>query len=96
MIEMKRQPTTPGEILNEEFLKPLKLSQRAFAEHIGVEVKTINRLINGRQSLTPELALRFAAALEMSVEFWLDLQKAQDLWRLKNSKIKLPKPLKAS
>lgn len=96
MIEMKRQPTTPGEILNEEFLKPLNLTQRAFAEHIGVEVKTINRIINGRQSLTPEIALKFAAALEVSVEFWLDLQKAQDLWRLKNSKIKLPKPLKAS
>ncbi|QDK46685.1 addiction module antidote protein, HigA family [Bdellovibrio sp. ZAP7] len=96
MIEMKRQPTTPGEILNEEFLKPLNLTQRAFAEHIGVEVKTINRIVNGRQGLTPEIALRFAAALEVSVEFWLDLQKAQDLWRLKNSKIKLPKPLKAS
>ncbi|WP_413558584.1 HigA family addiction module antitoxin [Bdellovibrio sp. HCB209] len=96
MIEMKRQPTTPGEILNEEFLKPLNLTQRAFAEHIGVEVKTINRIVNGRQSLTPEIALRFAAALEVSVDFWLDLQKAQDLWRLKNSKIKLPKPLKAS
>ena len=95
MIEMKRQPTTHGEILNEEFLKPLQLSQRAFAEHIGVEVKTINRIVNGRQALTPELALRFAAALSMSVEFWLDLQKAQDLWKLKHSKIKLPKPLKA-
>ncbi|WP_413292773.1 HigA family addiction module antitoxin [Bdellovibrio sp. HCB185ZH] len=96
MIEMKRQPTTPGEILNEEFLKPLNLTQRAFADHIGVEVKTINRIVNGRQNLTPEIALLFAAALEVSVEFWLDLQKAQDLWRLKNSKIKLPKPLKAS
>lgn len=95
MIKTTRQPTTPGEMLNEEYIKPLGLTQRAFADHIGVEVKTINRIINGRQSLTPELAMKIAAAFNTSVEFWLNLQTAQDIWKLKQSKMKLPKPLKA-
>lgn len=62
MKKMTRKPTSPGEMLNEEFLKPMDLTQRKFADHIGVEVKTINRIVNERQALTPELAAKFAAA----------------------------------
>ena len=93
MFETKRKPTTPGEILSEEFLKPLNLTQKYFADHISVDIKTINRIVNGRQSLTPEIAMKFAASFNMSVEFWLDLQKAQDIWNLKQSKMKLPRSL---
>ncbi len=92
---MTRKPTSPGEMLNEEFLKPMDLTQRKFAEHIGVEVKTINRIINERQALTPELAAKFAAAFNMSVEFWLNLQMALDIWNLNKSHPNLPKPIKS-
>ena len=93
MRKMTRQPTSPGEMLHEEFLKPLQLTQRKFADHIGVEVKTINRIVNERQALTPELAAKFAAAFNMSVEFWLSLQMSLDIWNLSQSHSNLPKPL---
>lgn len=93
LYSLKRKPTHPGELLHEEFLKPLKLTQRQFAEHIGVEVKTINRIVNERQSLTPEIALKFAASLNTTVEFWLSAQMTTDIWNLKNSKMKLPKSI---
>ncbi len=93
MRKMTRKPTSPGEMLNEEFLKPLELTQRKFADHIGVEVKTINRIVNERQALTPELAAKFAAAFNMSIEFWLNLQMSLDIWNLGKSHPNLPKPL---
>lgn len=88
-----RNPTTPGEMLQEEFLTPLKLTQKQFADHIGVDVKTINRIVKGRTALTPELAVKFAAAFSMSPEFWLNLQHAVDLWQVHKSGKGLPKPL---
>jgi antitoxin HigA-1 len=93
MRKMTRKPTSPGEMLNEEFLKPLELTQRKFADHINVEVKTINRIVNERQALTPELAAKFAAAFNMSIEFWLSLQMSLDIWNLNKSHPDLPKPL---
>jgi antitoxin HigA-1 len=93
MRKMTRKPTSPGEMLNEEFLKPLELTQRKFADHINVEVKTINRIVNERQALTPELAAKFAAAFNMSIEFWLSLQMSLDIWNLNRSHPNLPKPL---
>jgi addiction module HigA family antidote len=93
MRKMARKPTSPGEMLSEEFLKPMELTQREFADHIGVEVKTINRIINERQTLTPELAAKFAAAFDMSVEFWLNLQMGLDIWNLNKSHPRLPKSI---
>ncbi|MFZ4404337.1 MAG: HigA family addiction module antitoxin [Pseudobdellovibrionaceae bacterium] len=93
MRKMTRKPTSPGEMLSEEFLKPLQLTQRKFADHIGVEVKTINRIVNEHQTLTPELAAKFAAAFSMSVEFWLNLQMSLDIWNLAKRHPSLPKPL---
>lgn len=90
---MVRKPTPVGEMLIEEFLKPLGLTQVAFARHIGVDFKTINRIVRGRQVLTPEVAMKFAAAFNMSVEFWLNLQMLTDVWKLSQVKAKLPKPL---
>ncbi len=58
MIPIKRKPTTPGEILNEEFLKPMGLTQKQLADRFGCDVKVINRIINGRTSVTAEMAVR--------------------------------------
>lgn len=77
----EREPTTPGEILREEFLKPLGLTQRQLADHLGCEVKVINRIVNGRTSVTPEMALKLGAAFRTSPELWLNAQKTVDLYR---------------
>jgi addiction module HigA family antidote len=90
-----RKPTPVGEMLNEEFLKPLGLTQKEFAEHLDMEVKAINRLINGKTSITPIMALKLSASLGTTPEFWMNLQNANDLWELKNSRVDLPKPISA-
>ena len=74
-------PTHPGEMLLEEFLKPLGMSQAAFAEHIGVSFRRVNEIVNGRRSITPETAWLFAQALGTSPEFWMKLQSTCDLVR---------------
>lgn len=93
MRKVIKNPVTPGEILQEEFLDPLELTQKQFADHIGVDVKTINRIVKGRTALTPDLAVKFAAAFSMTAEFWLNLQHAVDLWEIHKSGKNLPKPL---
>jgi len=92
-MQRKREPTPPGEILQEEFLKPLGLTQRQLANHIGCEVKVINRIVNGRTGLTPEMALKLGAAFRTSPEFWLNAQKAVDLYRAAEALGTLPEPL---
>ncbi len=85
-----REPTTPGEILLEEFLKPASISQTAFARHIGCDIKTINRLVNGHTSLDAKMARRIGAAVGTTAEFWLNLQKAVDLYEAAQSTTDLP------
>lgn len=94
-MKRSRKPTTVGEMLKEEFLLPLGLTQRQFADHIDVEVKTVNRIVNNKTSLNPIMALKLSASLGTSPEFWMNLQNANDLWELQNSKIELPKPISA-
>lgn len=94
--KLKRKPTTPGEILKEEFLGPLKLTQKEFADHIGVDVKVINRLVNDKTSVSPELALKLASALSTSPQFWLNAQLAVDLYKANKEASKLPKSILAS
>jgi addiction module HigA family antidote len=89
----KREPTSPGEILREEFLKPLGLTQRQVADHLGYEVKVINRIVNGRTGVTPEMALKLGAAFRTSPEFWLNAQKAVDLYHAAKALGTLPAPL---
>jgi antitoxin HigA-1 len=89
----KREPTLPGEILREEFLKPLGLTQRQLADHIGCEVKVINRIVNGRTSVTPEMALKLGAAFRTTPEFWLNAQKSVDLYSAAEALGTLPQPL---
>lgn len=77
---MKRKPTTPGEILHEEFLVPLDMTQKQLADHIGGDVKVINRIVNGRTSVTADMALRLSAVFGTTAEFWLNAQQAVDLY----------------
>ena len=93
MIKIKRAPTPPGEILEEEFLKPLGLTQKALADHVGCDVKVINRLINGRTSLTATMALKLASTFNTSPEFWLNAQEAVDIYEAKQEIDKLPSSL---
>jgi len=78
-MKLGRRPTSPGEILREEFLGPLGLTQQSLADHIGSDVKVINRVVNGRTSISAEMALKLGAALDTTPEFWLNAQKAIDL-----------------
>ena len=94
MIPKKRAPTAPGEILEEEFLKPLKLTQKELADHIECDVKVINRIINNRSSLTVSIALKLASALQTTPEFWLNAQRATDLYEASEGMKELPTPIK--
>lgn len=89
----KREPTSPGEILREEFLLPLDLTQKELADHLDCDVKVINRIVNGRSSVTAEMAIKLGAAFSTSAEFWLNAQKAVDLYRAKRRLSKLPPPV---
>lgn len=86
---MKRKPTSPGEILNKEFLKPLGLTQKELAEHLDCDYKVINRIVNERASVTPEMAIKLGAAFNTTPDFWLNAQMAVDLWSLRAQKTKI-------
>lgn len=75
-----RPPTRPGEMLLEEFLKPLEISQSAFAVRLGVSFPRLNEIVLGKRGVTPDTALRLERVLGMSAEFWLGLQLDWDLW----------------
>lgn len=79
-LPKNRRPTHPGDMLRSEFLGPLGVSQRDFAERIRVSYVRLNELVNGRRGVTPDTALRLAKALGTSPEFWLNLQQSWDLW----------------
>ena len=79
MLPKNRTPTHPGEILLEEFLKPLGVTQVAFAEHIGVSVQRVNELIRGKRGVTPETAWLLSQALGTTPQFWVNLQSNHDL-----------------
>ena len=93
MSALDREPTSPGEILSEEFLQPLNITQRQLAEHIGCDVKVINRIVNGRTSISAELAIRLARALNTSPEFWLNAQQAVDVFSARRKIRELPGPI---
>lgn len=80
MIPKNRPPTTPGEILLEEFLKPLGLSQVAFAARLGLSAKHVNAIIHGRRAVTAETARLLARALKTTAQFWMNAQAATDLY----------------
>lgn len=79
MLPSNRIPTHPGEVLQEEFLTPLGLTQVALAEHIGVPVQRVNELVRGKRGVTPETAWLLAQAFGTTPEFWINLQLNYDL-----------------
>ncbi len=79
MLPTHRTPTSPGEILLEEFLRPLGVTQTALAKHIGVPIRRVNEIVRGRRAVSPETAQLLAAALGTSAEFWMTAQASYDL-----------------
>lgn len=77
---IKRRPTHPGEILREDFMPDYDLSVASLAKAVGVSRQSINDLVRERRALSPEMALRFARLFGNSAEFWLNAQRAIDLW----------------
>lgn len=77
---MKRRPTHPGEMLREDFLPDFDLTVAGLAAAVGVSRQSINELLRGRRALSPEMALRLARLFGNSPEFWLNAQRAVDLW----------------
>lgn len=80
-IPTHREPTHPGEMLLEEFLKPMALTQRHLAEGIHVPYQRINELVNRKRGMTPSTALRFAKFFGTSADFWMNLQLRWDLYQ---------------
>jgi addiction module HigA family antidote len=83
-LPQHRPPTHPGEMLLEEFLKPLGISQSAFAIRLGVSYPRLNEIVRGRRAVTLDTALRLARVLGMPADFWLGLQHDWDLWQAIN------------
>lgn len=80
MLPKQRPPVHPGEILLEEFLKPLGMSQTTLAKKICVPVQRVNTLVNGKRGVTAETALLLAKTFQTTAQFWMNLQTAWDLW----------------
>ena len=81
MLPENRIPTHPGEILLEEFLKPMGITQVAFAKHIKVPLQRINEIIRGKRGVTSETAWLLSQALGTTPELWTNLQRNYDLAR---------------
>ncbi len=84
-LPKNRPPTHPGEMLLEEFIKPLDITQTELARKLGVSYPRLNEIVKGRRSVTPDTALRLAQVVGMSADFWLGLQLDWDLWHAMNS-----------
>lgn len=78
--KMTRRPSHPGAVIKGLYLEPAGISIAALAAHIGVSRKTLSKIINGRGSVTPDMSLRLAKALNTSPGLWLNMQKGYDLW----------------
>ena len=84
-LPRNRPPTHPGEMLFEEFVKPLELTQTELSHRLGISYPRLNEIIKGKRSVTPDTALRLSRVLGMSADFWLGLQQDWDLWHAMNS-----------
>ena len=86
MIEIKREPTHPGEILKEEFLEPLNISQTKLAKELHTSFRAINEIINTKRGITTEMALKLAKFFGTTPQLWLNLQNSYDLYRVSKKK----------
>jgi addiction module HigA family antidote len=96
----KRQPVSVGEMLTEEYLVPLGITQGHLAEAMGVSRKTVNELCTNRRSVTADTALMLATVFGNTVDFWLKLQQRNDVWKALNTpkrraRIEKAKPIAA-
>jgi antitoxin HigA-1 len=101
MLMTKRKPATVGEIMLEEFMQPLGLTQAALAEAMGVQRKHVNELCNNRRNVTAATALILSRVFGNSPDFWLNAQRRSDLWEAMHSpkeraRIERARPLKAA
>jgi addiction module HigA family antidote len=97
--ERKIRPTHPGEMLREDFLPDYGLTVSSFAKALGVSRQTVNELLRERRAVSPEMALRLSRLFGNTPEFWLNAQRAVDLWeasRIIMKKIKRINPLSAA
>ncbi len=85
MLTTKRKPASVGEILLEEFMQPLGLTQTALAEAMGVQRRHVNELCNDRRNVTASTALILARVFGNSPDFWLNVQRRSDLWKAMHS-----------
>jgi addiction module HigA family antidote len=93
-IPTHREPTHPGEMLLEEFLNPMGLTQRELADAIHVPYQRVNELVNGRRGVTPSTALRLGKYFGMSADFWLNLQQRWDLYHAREAEAEELKRIK--
>jgi len=96
----KRQPASVGEMITEEFLVPLGLTQAQLAQAMGVSRKTVNELCTNRRTITADTALILARVFGNSADFWLNLQQRNELWKALNTpkrraRIEKAKPIAA-
>lgn len=101
MLMTKRKPASVGEILTEEFMKPMGLTQAALAEAMGVQRKHVNELCNERRAVTASTALILARVFGNSPDFWLNAQRRSDLWHAMQSprdreRIERARPLRSA
>ena len=101
MLMTKRKPATVAEILTEEFMEPMGLTQGALAKAMGVQRKHVNELCNDRRQITTSTALILARVFGNSPDFWLNIQRRSDLWEVMHSpaerkRIERAKPLTAA
>jgi addiction module HigA family antidote len=80
--DLRRRPTHPGEILREDVLPALGISQAEFAERLGVSRLTVSELLHEHRALSPDMAVRLSRLLDTTPESWLAMQNAVDLWEL--------------
>ena len=94
-IPTHRPPTHPGEMLLEEFLRPLGITQRELADSIRVPYQRVNELTNGRRGMTPSTALRLAKFFGTSPDFWMNLQLRWDLYHAQRAEGAMLKRIRA-
>jgi addiction module HigA family antidote len=80
VLDLKRPPTPPGEMLLKEFLRPAELTQVEAARRMGIPLNRLNEIIRGRRAITADTALRLGRLFKMSPEFWMGLQADWELW----------------
>ena len=92
MIKLKRSPTHPGQILKEEFLDELGITQTELAFAIGTTFRTVNEIINEKRNISAEMAIRLSKFFGTSIELWLNLQNQYDIYKIyKKKKIMIDK-----